>query len=84
VAEFARILAPGGILVAYELDYGGLLLPLGDAAPGLITGRERRDGVVAARAVGRSPLVGHDSTGSGLSPASGEAPPSPGPAAGES
>jgi ubiquinone/menaquinone biosynthesis C-methylase UbiE len=36
VAEFARVLAPDGILVAYELDYGGLLLPVGDAAPDLI------------------------------------------------
>jgi|GEM_PF-5237923 len=31
VAEFARLLAPGGVLVAYELDYGGLVLPVGDA-----------------------------------------------------
>jgi ubiquinone/menaquinone biosynthesis C-methylase UbiE len=36
VAEFARVLAPGGILVAYELDYGGLLLPIADAPPELI------------------------------------------------
>lgn len=36
VAEFARVLAPGGVLVAYELDYGGLLLPIGTAPPGLI------------------------------------------------
>jgi ubiquinone/menaquinone biosynthesis C-methylase UbiE len=36
VAEFARVLAPGGILVAYELDYGGLLLPIGGASPALL------------------------------------------------
>lgn len=36
VAEFARILAPGGIFVGYELDYGGLLLPIGNAPPELM------------------------------------------------
>jgi ubiquinone/menaquinone biosynthesis C-methylase UbiE len=36
VAEFARVLVPGGVLVAYELDYGGLLLPIGTASPDLI------------------------------------------------
>lgn len=36
VAEFARVLAPGGMLVAYELDYGGLLLPAGNASPDLM------------------------------------------------
>lgn len=36
VAEFARVLAPGGVVVAYELDYGGLVLPLGDASPALM------------------------------------------------
>lgn len=36
VAEFARVLAPGGLLVAYELDYGGLLLPIGNASPDLM------------------------------------------------
>ena len=36
VAEFARVLAPGGVLVAYELDYGGLVLPAGDAPPPLM------------------------------------------------
>lgn len=36
VAEFARVLAPGGIFVGYELDYGGLLLPVGDAPAGLM------------------------------------------------
>jgi ubiquinone/menaquinone biosynthesis C-methylase UbiE len=36
VAEFARVLAPGGVFVGYELDYGGLVLPAGDADPGLL------------------------------------------------
>jgi ubiquinone/menaquinone biosynthesis C-methylase UbiE len=36
VAEFARVLAPGGILVTYELDYGGLLLPIADASSALM------------------------------------------------
>lgn len=36
VAEFARILAPCGVLVAYELDYGGIVLPVGEASPELM------------------------------------------------
>lgn len=36
VVEIARVLAPGGIFVAYELDYGGLLLPVGGASPKLL------------------------------------------------
>jgi ubiquinone/menaquinone biosynthesis C-methylase UbiE len=36
VAEFVRVLAPGGVLVAYELDYGGLVLPIGSASPALM------------------------------------------------
>jgi ubiquinone/menaquinone biosynthesis C-methylase UbiE len=36
VAEFARVLAPGGVLVTYELDYGGLLLPIADASSELM------------------------------------------------
>lgn len=36
VMEVARVLAPGGIFVAYELDYGGLLLPVGGASPKLL------------------------------------------------
>lgn len=36
VAEFERVLAPGGALAAYELDYGGLVLPLGSASPALM------------------------------------------------
>jgi ubiquinone/menaquinone biosynthesis C-methylase UbiE len=36
VTEFARVLATGGVLVAYELDYGGLMLPVGGASPELL------------------------------------------------